>query len=40
MTEREFWKTTLRKLMILWKDYKVFNGMEEEEKKVYINSIF
>lgn len=40
MTEKEFWKSTLRKLMLLWHDYRVFNGMEEEEKQVYINEIF
>lgn len=41
MSEKEFWKTTLRKLMLLWTDYKILNGYEkEEEKEVYINEIF
>jgi hypothetical protein len=41
MTEEQFWKCTLRKLMLLWHDYRVFNGLEkEEEKEVYINEIF
>jgi len=41
MTEKEFWKTTLKKLMLLWHDYRIFKGMEdEEEKQVYMNDIF
>lgn len=40
MTEKEFWKTTLRKLMLLWNDYRVFKGLEKEEKQVYMNEIF
>lgn len=40
MTEKEFWRTTLRKLMLLWHDYRIFNGYEEENKKVYANEIF
>ena len=41
MTEREFLRTTLRKLMLLWDDYRDFKGINEpEEKKVYANDIF
>lgn len=40
MTEKEFWRCTLRKLMILWADYRIFNGYDEEEKKININEIF
>ena len=41
MTEREFLRTTLRKLMFLWDDYREFKGLNEpEEKKMYANDIF
>lgn len=41
MTEKEFWHCTLRKLTLLWDDYKVFKGYEEEKEPVmYINDIF
>jgi len=42
MTEKEFWRCTFRKLILLWNDYRKFNGFEEEkqEKKVYVNDIF
>jgi hypothetical protein len=40
MTEKEFWSCTLRKLILLWDDYRVFQGYEKPEKKVYVDDIF
>lgn len=31
---------TPRKFFKLWKEYKIFNGLEKEEKVVYANEIF
>ncbi len=40
MTEEKFWKTTPRKFFALWHEYKIFYGLEKEEKVLYANEIF
>lgn len=40
MTEEKFWRTTPRKFFSLWHEYKIFYGLEKEEKVLYANEIF
>lgn len=32
-TEEQFWKMTLKKLMALYDEYKLANGLQEQEKE-------
>lgn len=40
-TEKEFWKMTLRKLVALYEEYKVANGIEDnkETPNAYIDQV-
>jgi len=45
-TEAEFWRMTLRKLLALYDEHKIYNGLTEDEsspdssKEAFIDNIF
>lgn len=42
MSEEEFWKSTPRKILLVWDEHSLFNGWSKKEKKekdVYIDEV-
>lgn len=39
MNEREFWRSTYRKIYTMFDNYLIIEGLKEEEKETYIDDI-